>query len=105
MATEAVFITAVVDAVEKCHVVVADIPGAFMHLDMDPNVHMRIEGLMAELLLEVDPDMHTKYLVSENKKPVIYVKMLKAIYGTLRAARLFWIVFAVTNGGNMVFQH
>ena len=91
VATEAVFITAVVDAVEKRHVVVADIPGAFMHSDMDPNVHMRIEGLMAELLLEVDPDMYTKFLVYENKKPVIYVEMLKALYGTLRAARLFWI--------------
>ena len=91
VATEAVFITAVVDAVERRHVIVADIPGAFMHSDMDPNVHMRVEGLMAELLLEVDPDMYTKYLVYEHNKPVIYVEMLKALYGTLRAARLFWI--------------
>ena len=91
VSTEAVFITAVVDAVERRYVVIADIPGAFMHSDMDPNVHMRIEGLMAELLLEVDYEMYSKYVVYEYNKPVIYVEMLKALYGTLRAARLFWI--------------
>ena len=46
---------------------------------------------MAELLLEVDYEMYSKYVVYEYNKPVIYVEMLKALYGTLRAARLFWI--------------
>ena len=90
VASESVFITAVIDALERRVVVVADIPGAFMHSDMDPEVYMRLDGLMAELLLEVDRAAYEPYLTYEKGQPVIYVEMLKALYGTLRAARLFW---------------
>ena len=90
VASESVFITAIIDALERRVVVVADIPGAFMHSDMDPEVYMRLDGLMAELLLEVDRAAYEPYLTYEKGQPVIYVEMLKALYGTLRAARLFW---------------
>ena len=90
VATDSVFITAVIDALERRVVAVADIPGAFMHSDMDPGVYMRLTGLMAELLLEVDHEAYAPYLTYEKGEPVIYVEMLKALYGTLRAARLFW---------------
>ena len=45
---------------------------------------------MADLLLEIDYDMYHPHMVKEKGKPVIYVEFLKALYGTLRAARLFW---------------
>ena len=87
---EAVFMTAVIDAMENRTVAVVDIPGAFMQADMDPGVYMRIDGAMAELLMEIDDDMYQPNMVMEKGKPVIYVGLLKALYGTLRAARLFW---------------
>ena len=90
VSTDAVFFTAIIDAIERRDVAIIDIPGAFMHSDMDPNVFMRLDGLMAELLLEVDREMYEPYVTYEKGKPVIYVEMLKALYGTLRAARLFW---------------
>ena len=90
VSTDAVFYTAIIDAIERRAVAVIDIPGAFMHSDMDPNVHMKLEGLMAELLLEIDPVAYKPYVTYEKGKPVIYMEMLKALYGTLRAARLFW---------------
>ena len=90
VSTEAVFMTAVIDAMENRTVAVVDIPGAFMQADMDPGVYMRIDGAMAELLLEIDHDMYQPHMVMEKRKPVIYVELLKALYGTLRAARLFW---------------
>ena len=89
VSTEAVFMTAVIDAMENRSVAVVDIPGAFMQADMDPGVYMRIEGAMAELLMEIDYDMYQPHMVKEKGKPVIYVELLKALYGTLRAARLF----------------
>ena len=67
-----------------------DIPGAFMHADMDETVHMRIDGPMAELLCRVDPDKYGEFVTVEKGKPVIYVKLKKALYGTLQAALLFW---------------
>ena len=90
VSTEAVFMTAVIDAIENRMVAVVDIPGAFMQADMDPGIYMRIEGAMAELLMEIDYDMYHPHMVMEKEKPVIYVELLKALYGTLRAARLFW---------------
>ena len=90
VSTEAVFMTAVIDAIENRTVAVVDIPGAFMQADMDPGVYMRIDGAMAELLMEIDHDMYQPHLVMEKGKQVIYVELLKALYGTLRAARLFW---------------
>ena len=90
VSTEAVFMTAVIDAMENRTVAVVDIPGAFMQADMDPGVYMRIDGAMAELLMEIDHDMYQPHMVKEKGKPVIYVEILKALYGTLRVACLFW---------------
>ena len=81
--------TAVIDAMENRTVAVVDIPGAFMQADMDPGVYMHIDGAMAELLMEIDYDMYHPHMVKEKGKPVIYVELLKALYGTLRAAHLF----------------
>ena len=87
---EALFMTAVIDAIENRTVAVVDIPGAFMQADMDPGVYMRIDGAMADLLMEIDYDMYHPHMVKEKGNPVIYVELLKALYGTLRAACLFW---------------
>ena len=90
VSTEAVFMTAVIDAMENRTVADVDIPGTSMQADMDPGVYMWIDGAMADLLLEIDYDMYHPHMVEEKGKPVIYVELLKALYGTLRAARLFW---------------
>ena len=89
VSTEAVFITAIVDAMEKREVAVVDIPGAFMQVIMDKDVYMRITGLMVDLLIEIDKS-YKQFVVYERGGKVIYVEFLRALYGTLRAARLFW---------------
>ena len=90
ISTEAVFLTAVVDAWEGRKVAVLDVPGAFMQVDMDETVHMRFEGEMVDKLLEIDEHLYASYVTEEKGKKVMYVELLKALYGTLRAARLFW---------------
>jgi hypothetical protein len=90
VASEAVFLTAVIDAREGRDVAILDVPGAFMQADMDELVHVRFTGKMVELLIEIDPDMYEPCVVYENGEKVLYVELLKALYGTLRAARLFW---------------
>ena len=91
VATEAVFLTAVIDALENREVAIVDIPGAFMQVDLDDElVIVRLTGKMVELLIEIDPDMYRPYLTHERGEPVLYVELLKALYGTIRAARLFW---------------
>jgi len=88
--TESVFLSCVVDAIERQHVICADIPGAFMQANIDEIVHVKFEGEIAELLVMVDPSLYKQYLCYEQGKPVIYVQLQKALYGTLQAALLFW---------------
>ena len=90
ISTEAVFLTAVIDAWENRKVAVLDVPGAFMQVDMDELVHVQFEGEMVDKLLEIDHDLYASYISEEHGKKVMYVELLKALYGTLRAARLFW---------------
>jgi hypothetical protein len=91
VATEAVFLTAVINALENRDVAVIDIPGAFMQVNLDDKtIHVRLTGKMVELLLEIDREMYEPYLVRDEGEVIMCVKLLKALYGTMRAARLFW---------------
>ena len=90
ISTEAMFLTEVVDAWENRKVAVLDVPGAFMQVDMDELVHVWFEGEMVDKLLEIDEDLYASYVTEEKGKKVMYVELLKVLYGTLRAARLFW---------------
>ena len=91
VALESVFLTAVVDALERRDVATADIPGAYLNSDMDEVVHMVLEGRLAELMVATAPEVYRKYVsVGKNGKKVLYVKLRKALYGCLRSALLFW---------------
>ena len=90
MAIESVMLSAVIDAHEQRDVVTLDIPGAFMQADIDDVVHVKFEGEIAEMLVKLDPKLYRKYVKNENGKTVLYVELLKALYGTLKAALLFW---------------
>ena len=90
VSTEAVFLIAVIDAMEGRNVVVVDVPGAFMQADIDQLVHVRFTRAMVTLLLEIDYEMYKDYVIVEKGEQVMYMELLKALYGTLRAARLFW---------------
>eukprot|EP00934_Nitzschia_sp_Nitz4_P007040 Nitzschia sp. Nitz4//scaffold878_size764//131//703//NITZ4_009335-RA/size764-processed-gene-0.2-mRNA-1//-1//CDS//3329559307//7030//frame0 len=90
VSNESVFLTAVIDAKEGREVAVVDVPGAFMQADMDELVHVRLVGPVVDMLMEIDAGYYGQFIGQERGQRVIYVKLLKALYGTLRAARLFW---------------
>jgi hypothetical protein len=89
-------LSCVIDAKESRDVGTVDIPGAFMQADMNDMVHMRLEGKMAELLVRCDPKLYRKYVRIEGGKTVLYVELRKALYGTLKAALLFWELLSST---------
>jgi hypothetical protein len=41
---------------------------------------------MVELLLKINHELYEPYLVQEQGEMVMYVELLKALYGTMRAA-------------------
>ena len=90
MANEAMFLTAVINALEGGEVALFDVPGSFMQANMDELVHVRFTGKMVELLLEIDREMYEPCVATEGKQKVMYVELLKALYGTVCMARLFW---------------
>ena len=90
VATESVLLSCVINEKEQRDVATVDIPGTFMQGDQDETVHMRLEGTFAELLTKCDPKLYRQYVVTENNRPVLYVELVKALYGTLRAALIFW---------------
>ena len=87
---EAVLLTATIEAEEKRHVAVVDIPNAFVQTKMDDKVVMKLRGKLAEIMVMMAPEIYKKYIVVENGTPVLYVQLMNALYGTLKAALLFY---------------
>ncbi len=54
VALEFVFVTAAIDAKEKQEVVTIDIPGDFLHADNEGYVIMKMNGLLAELMVKTN---------------------------------------------------
>jgi len=51
---------------------------------------MLLEGTIAELVIKLDPQLYRKYIwKNKHDKPMLYVKLKRALYGTLQAALLF----------------
>jgi len=90
VSTEALFLTCVIDAEEGQDVTTVDVPGAFMHADMNKTVWVRLVGMMAELLIKIDPSKYGPYATYKRGKMVLYVCLKKALYRMLQAALLFW---------------
>ena len=85
--------TSVIDAEERREVMTVDIPGAFMQGEQDETVYMKLEGTLAKLLTKCDPTKYQPYLTTEHGKPVLYVELVKALYGAIHAALIFWRKF------------
>ena len=82
--------SAVIDAHNQCVVKVVGVPGAFMQADMDDLVHVHFTGDMVDKLLEIDARIYGPCVTIEREEKVMYVELSKALYGTVKAARLFW---------------
>ncbi len=67
-----------------------DIPRAFMQCNIDKEILVKLERLMANLLVRVDLAKYGPYLAQEKGQSILYMKLLKALCGTLQAALLFW---------------
>ena len=91
---ENVFVTSTIGAFEGREVALVNISGAFLHTDVDPvddTVHILLKGVLAELMVNVDPKLYTKYVTHDNKgDTMLDVEMKKALYGMLKSALLFY---------------
>ena len=86
-AMESIFLTVTVDAKENRDVMTNDVPNAFIQTEMEKvkegeaRVIMKITGVLVDMLLGVAPEVYAQHVVFENGRKVLYVQVLRAIYG------------------------
>ena len=88
---ESIMIKGVIDAKEERDVMTADVPDAFIQAQMpdmkrnEDRVMMKITGLLVDLLVQLCPEVYGPYVLFENGRKLLYVQVLRAIYGMLQA--------------------
>jgi hypothetical protein len=86
-------LTCIIDAYERRDVTTLDILRAFLQAKPpkeDKDMHVVLDGRMAELLAKISPETYRKYVHKRRGQKLIYCKLNVALYGTLKAALLFW---------------
>ncbi|CAJ1937353.1 unnamed protein product [Cylindrotheca closterium] len=95
---EAITTTCVIDAHKGRDIMTLAMPNAFIQTYMpdakegEDRVYMKITGMMVQILIDMAPE-YREYVVLENGKRVIYVRVLRAIYGMLQSSLLFYNQF------------
>lgn len=87
-------LTCIIDAYKRRDVATCNITGAFLQCKITPGekkIHVVLDGRMAELLAKQSPETYQKYVHHKREKALIYCELIIALYGSLKAALLFWI--------------
>ena len=87
---ESLFLVIIIAVMEGRSVGVVDIPGDFLTTTTDENIVEIVDGLLVDMLVKSNPKYKEFVYVSKSKKKIVYLRLKKAMYGTLRAARLFY---------------
>ena len=96
---ESVFLTATIDAHKERDVMVMDVPNTFIQATMpevkegQERVIMKITGVLVDMMIDMAAEVYSDYVVYEKGRKVLYVVVLKAIYGMLQAALLWYKKF------------
>ena len=72
------------------YVAILEIDNVFLNAKNDKYVLILIHGKLAELLFKVDQKLYRKYVIaSKHGMPMLYVKLIKALYVMLRSSMIF----------------
>ena len=93
---ESVLLTALIDAVEDRHVVVADITGsAYLNADMDDFVLIRLSGDDVDMMCNANLD-YEKFITKNNGRRTLFLQLKKALYGCVKSTLLWYRLFRDT---------
>jgi hypothetical protein len=97
VSTEGLMTTLAIDAKEDRYVVTADVEGAYLHADIDELVIMVFEGDMVDYMVQANPEKYAPYVhTTKNGKKLLYVELIKALYGCIQSAMLWWKLLTST---------
>ena len=88
---DAIISTLVIDAHECRDIAIADVNGAYLHAKMpsEKKVVLKIKGIFVDIMCKVNPE-YKKYVVYENNVKTLYARVLRALYGCLESALLWY---------------
>jgi hypothetical protein len=90
---DALMLSLMIDAKEKRDVATADVAGAYLKADMDDFVIMKFTGKDVGILCKMNNDYERFVTADRNGQKVMYVRLLKALYGCVKSALLWYDLF------------
>jgi len=92
---EAILITGVNEAKHLCDIMTLDIPNALVQMPIPQDggkVINKIKEPLVNILCEICPGVYDNFVINEGKQKqkVLYVRMLKALYGMMIASVLYY---------------
>ena len=94
---EALFLSLIIDVLEGRDIAVFDIPGAYLHAEIpeEKKVLMKLKDEFVDIMCTVNPE-HTKNIVYEKGRKVLYLRVLRAVYGAIESALLWYNLYKET---------
>ena len=94
---EGLIATTVIAAHERRATAVFDIPGAYLNADMPKEkfILLKFESEFVDIMCEVNPE-YLQDVRQERGKKVLYVRVVKAIYGCIESALLWYQMYVTT---------
>lgn len=98
VSNDALMLSLMIDATEGRDVATADVVGAYLHAEMDDYTLLKMEGTSVDIMCDVCKE-YEKFVCIEGGKRVLYLKLLKALYGCVKSALLWYDLFTNTLKG------
>ena len=94
--------TLTIDAYEGRDITIVDVPGGYFHTDMTQAkgkiVLLKLKGNFVDIMCSVNKEF-TSHVICEGKTKVLYMKVLRAIYGFLESTMLWYNIYVTTLKG------
>ena len=94
LTVESFIATLAIDAAKERDVSVCDVAGAFLKAEQPDFVLLHVTGPAIDAVVKANEEKYKKFVTYEGKTRVLYLQLLKAMYGTLTAALLWYQMFA-----------
>ncbi len=89
---ESLILSLLIDAKEGRDVATADVVGAYLLTEMHDYTLIKVTGDATKIMCKVNGS-YEDYVAVENDKPVLYLKLRKALYGCIMRALLWYQTF------------
>ena len=97
LSLDGLFGSTLIDVYENRDVATCDVPGAFLHPVLPPGkrLFLCLRGQMVDIMCGVNPE-YRRHVIFKGEKKILYVKVIRSIYGCIEAALLWYQLYKET---------